>query len=329
MNEISIAGFHFRDTHPNVRIGTASDRYAGWLGQIYSPERYEGSITSRTHRVGKKSFREEVLPVRSVKEYFEHFSVLEIDYTFYRPLLDRDGNPTPNYHLLYRYRSHMNDTDSLLLKVPQLVTARKIRQGNAYVENGTYLSAEFFTKQFYKPAVEILGSTLKGFLFEQEYQRAKERQQNEALAEDLNRFFSLIPDDDRYHVELRTEQYLNARTFEVFEKHGVGQVLSHWTWLPSLKKQFARSGERFLNSGKEAVIRLMTPRGTRYEDAYAQAFPFDKLVEGMMQASMVEETTQVMRKGFEQGKTVNVIINNRSGGNAPLIGHEIVSKYAD
>jgi uncharacterized protein YecE (DUF72 family) len=31
-----------------------------------------------------KTFIEEVLPVDSVQEYFEHFPVLEIDFTFYR-----------------------------------------------------------------------------------------------------------------------------------------------------------------------------------------------------------------------------------------------------
>lgn len=28
----------FRDLHPNILIGTASDRYAGWIGQICSPD---------------------------------------------------------------------------------------------------------------------------------------------------------------------------------------------------------------------------------------------------------------------------------------------------
>jgi hypothetical protein len=31
--------FQFRHLHPLVRMGTASDRYAGWVGQIYSAER--------------------------------------------------------------------------------------------------------------------------------------------------------------------------------------------------------------------------------------------------------------------------------------------------
>jgi hypothetical protein len=59
----------------------ASDRYAGWIGQIYSMGRYEKAITRRNRMVGDRTFTEEILPVESVAEYFEHFPLLEIDYT--------------------------------------------------------------------------------------------------------------------------------------------------------------------------------------------------------------------------------------------------------
>jgi uncharacterized protein YecE (DUF72 family) len=110
-------------------IGTASDRYAGWIGQIYSEGRYEKGISSRSHKVGNKTFNEETLPVESVAEYFEHFPLLEIDYTFYRPLLEANENPTQNFHVLKKYRQHMKDGDLVLLKVPQIVIARKLRKG--------------------------------------------------------------------------------------------------------------------------------------------------------------------------------------------------------
>jgi hypothetical protein len=51
----------------------------------------------------------------------------------------------------------------------------------------------------------------------------------------------------------------------------------------------------------------------KYEDAYAQALPFNKLAEGMMQNKMVEETTELMWKGIKQEIKINVIINNRAG----------------
>ena len=77
--------------------------------------------------------------------------------------------------------------------------------------------------------------------------------------------------DSRYHIELRTETYLSDPVFEVLEKHGVGQVLSHWTWLPPLRKQFAKASRRIFNSGRNCIARLMTPIGMRYEEAYAKA----------------------------------------------------------
>lgn len=325
----SLDKFQFRDLHPSVFIGTASDRYAGWIGQIYSKERYADRITRRTNTVGGKSFVEEVLPVDSVEEYFEHFSVLEIDYTFYQTLLERERRPTQSYHVLGKYRQYLREGDHLILKVPQLISAQKIRRGGKYVENEAYLSAEIFNTQFYEPAVELLGSVLAGFIFEQEYQRKQDRTPAKELAEALDAFFEAIPRDRRYHIELRTESYLSAPVFEVLGKHGVGQVLSHWTWLPRLLRQFAKSGGRFFNSDGQCIVRLMTPIGLRYEEAYAKAHPFDKMVEGMLQPQMVEETATLMRTGVEQGVRMNIIINNRAGGNAPMIAQKISENFLE
>ena len=128
MTGLKEKGFLFRGLPPNILIGTASDRYAGWLGQIYTPGRYEKGITRRSHKVGDKTFTEETLPVESVAEYFEHFPILEIDYTFYRPLLESKGSPSSNYHVLKSYRQQMKKGDLVLLKAPQIVIARKLRR---------------------------------------------------------------------------------------------------------------------------------------------------------------------------------------------------------
>jgi hypothetical protein len=77
-----IRRYRFQDLYPNISIGMAIDRYAGWIGQVYSEGRYTKEIRHRTHKIGEKSFTEKVLPVESIKDYFEHFPILEIDYTF-------------------------------------------------------------------------------------------------------------------------------------------------------------------------------------------------------------------------------------------------------
>jgi hypothetical protein len=140
------------------------------------------------------------------------------------------------------------------------------------------------------------------------------------------KFFSLIHEDPRYHLELRTDLYLRDQVFEVMQKHGVGQILSQWTWLPPLRKQLAKADGRFFSAGNECVIRLLTPLGMRYEDSYVRAYPFDKLVEGMLEPGMVLETVEILKTAVEKGIMVNLIINNRAGGNAPLIAQEIAEK---
>ena len=326
-NDLDLENYRFRGLHPDVFVGTASDRYAGWIGQIYSEDLYHGRIISRTNKVGEKSFREMVLPVDSLKEYFDHFPVLEIDYTFYQPLLDRHGTPAQSYHVLRSYREHLTGDDSLILKVPQVVFAQKIRRGSHYVPNDNYLNSQVFTHRFYLPATDLLGSRLRGFVFEQEYQRKDERTPAPKLARALAGFFEAIPGDQRYHIEFRTESYLNKAVFAILEQFGIGQVLSHWTWLPTLSTQFAKSGHRFFNSGKQGIVRLMTPLGTRYEEAYARAFPFNGLVEGMLQPRMIDETAELMKEGIRQNVRMNILINNRAGGNAPRIAQLIADRF--
>ncbi|ABK19538.1 DUF72 domain-containing protein [Syntrophobacter fumaroxidans] len=328
-NDFDPARYDFRGLHPDLCIGTASDRYAGWIGQIYSAEKYRGRISRRVNKVGAGSFREEVLPVDSVTEYFEHFRVLELDFTFYSMLLDDDGRPTRSFHVLSEYNACMKPQDRVFLKVPQAICAQKVRRAAGLVPNDDYLDAEKFRTQFLQPAQDLLGEKIKGFVFEQEYQRAAGKIPAPRLAENLDAFFSAVPPDNRYHFELRTEGYLVEPVFEVFEKHGVGQVLSHWTWLPTLEKQFARAGRRFFNTGAQSLIRLMTPLGKRYEDAYAMAHPFDKIVEGMLQPRMIDETARLAMTGIARGIHMNVIVNNRSGGNAPTIARQIAMSFLD
>jgi len=322
-----IAKLFFRDIHEKIFIGTASDRYAGWLGQIYTPELYAGKITRRTKRIGKEKLVEEILPVESVREYFEHFRILEIDFTFYSLLLDERGNPTRIFRTLVEYARYFNNKGFVILKVPQVIFARKLYRDGNFVDNDEYLDVETFVRRFYDPALKILGESLKGFIFEQEYQRKTDRVSSDKLAEELNGFFKEIPEDFRYHVEFRTAEYLSKPLFEVLKKYGVGQVFSHWTWLPRLRLQFRTSGGKFFNSGKTCMVRLMTPRGIRYEDAYIKAYPFNKLVEDMIDQSMIDDTIEIMNRGINERIDVNVIINNRAGGNAPMIARMIAGKF--
>ena len=62
-----------------------------------------------------------------------------------------------------------------------------------------------------------------------------------------------------------------------------------------------------------------------YEDPYPKAFPFGKMVDGMLDPEMIEDTVKIVNEAIIDKIQVNLIINNRAGGNAPMI----VQKIAD
>jgi hypothetical protein len=194
----------------------------GGAGRFF--QRYEKGIKRRSHKGRDKTFKEEILPVESVTEYFEHFPLLEIDYTFYLLLLERDGKPSQNFNVLRNDRRHMKEEDLLLLRVSQVIIARRLRRGSGFAQNDTYLNTGIFAKPFYESAMGILCPRLNGIIFEQEYHPKNDRFPPAKLAQDLNEFCSIIPQNTRYPIGLRTEAYLADPGFKVLKKHGVGWV---------------------------------------------------------------------------------------------------------
>jgi len=63
-----------------------------------------------------------------------------------------------------------------------------------------------------------------------------------------------------------------------------------------------------------------------YEESYAKAFPFDKMIPGMLDMKMIEDTAKIVNEAIKDKVQVNLIINNRAGGNAPLIAQKIADR---
>ncbi|HMB93331.1 MAG TPA: DUF72 domain-containing protein [Rhodothermales bacterium] len=326
-----VAQYQFHEVHPHLRFGTASDRYAGWLGQIYPEERWAGEVTTRKKRLGKETFEERLLPIESVQDYFAHFGVLEIDFTFYRPLRTAEGEPEGNLFTLQKYADLAPEGAAFLLKVPQQFFARKLRRSSGgkvrYENNPDFLNADAYRIRFHEPAVEVLGERIAGFLFEQEYQRVAESPSPEENIAELDGFFSAIPNDVLPHLELRSEHLLVPPYFDWLADRGLGHVFSHWTWLPPIRKQWRLCGERFTAGNGEAVARLLNPLNMKYAEAFALAYPFTgpvtALAETQQARDMVLDVTALTYKAEEQGYLLNVIANNRAWGNSPALAQAI------
>lgn len=70
------------------------------------------------------------------------------------------------------------------------------------------------------------------------------------------------------------------------------------------------------------------PAGNEAYRKLCTAFPFDRLVDGMMQPEMIPETVSLMKRATDKGIHMSVIISNRAGGNAPLIDRELAARFA-
>ncbi|HYE94996.1 MAG TPA: DUF72 domain-containing protein [Rubricoccaceae bacterium] len=329
--------YDFRRLHPLLRFGTASDRYAGWLGKVYPPDVWADQVTSRKKRLGTGSFEERLLPVESVEDYFQHFSVLELDFTFYRALLEANGKSSTNLFTLQRYAELSPQNARFLLKAPQAFTARLVRQrgddGPRYEENPAYLDAQAFTDRFLAPALDTLGPKLAGVLFEQEYARVREAPPLEAFLVELDQFFRDVPDEVPVHLEIRSPHLLLPPYFEWLESRGLGFAFSYWRWLPPLRDQWRLAGERFSSAFNEAVVRLLSPSTMTYDDALLLAGTFDAphpaLAETPEARAMVNDATALAYQAVAHGVTLNVIASNRAWGCAPDLAQTVAHRFLD
>lgn len=321
---MSLPGFTFRDLAKGVHFATASDRYAGWVGQIYSPEK-KYKITKTIKTIRGRKFAEEKVPVRAAEEYFQHYSALELDFTFYTYLLRSDGTPARGLPVLQEYARWIPRDGLVLLKVPEAICAprrRRIVDGRwTFGTNPDYLNPERFTNLFYHPALEVLAERIAGFIFEKPYQRKAECPSAPQNIADLAAFFAAIPHDKRYHIEERTDRLKTGDYFAFLREAGIGNVFSHWTWLPDLQAQWRQAGGF---TGELSITRLLTPLRMKYEETYERYFPFDGLRDEFPR--LYRDAAMIIREGQNADRPTVTVANNRAGGNANEINRRITAE---
>lgn len=321
----AIQVFDFRNLSSALYFGTASDRFAGWVGQIYHAP---WAITERKKTVEGMRLIERVLPIASVTEYFQHFKILELDFTFYRPLLEGDGSPSPNLKVLEQYAFHAPQEALFLVKAPQKFIAQRYKTKEGWQINPFYLDLEAYMADFHTPLKSVLGDKVKGILFQQAYQTVKDSPSLPQLLAQFHHFFGQIPRDYPISIELRSPHFLQPTYFRLLQDLGIGFCFSHWTWLPSLKEQWIRSGGSYYSPFN--VLRLLCPREMPYADALSHAYPFNQAVPALSETpqarQMIDEAAALAFKAMEQSAELALIMNNRAWGNSPLLAQALSEK---
>lgn len=258
-----------------VKFGTSTWTYEGWQGHVYLKP------------YAKTTFSRECLG-----EYCQYayngrplFRTVSNDATFYRP-------PTANQ--LRHYLKQIPEDFEMCFKVWEEITipvyANHPRYGlEAGKANPHFLNAKLFTDRVLTPYREAKFEAHTGPLI---FEFQRHGLSVEEFCSKLDTFFSQLPKNFRYAVEIRNAGLLGPAYREVLENHGVAHVYNHWSYMPSLADQHKRMEETF--TAPFTVLRLLTPLKMSYEAAKKRAEPYTKIVGEL--PDMRRETVELVQK---------------------------------
>lgn len=283
-----------------IYLGTSSWKYPGWVGQLYSAERYE-----YRGKVAKSRFEKNCLD-----EYAEVFSSVCVDASFYR---------FPGEKYLQGLADQVPDGFRFSHKVTDTITIKHFpkhpRHGEfAGKDNPYYLDPNIFLQSFLKPLEPHREKTgIIMFEFSRFYKRDYEHGRD--FVNDLDDFLAKLPTNDwDFGVEIRNSGFLEEPYFETLAKHKVGHVYNQWQRMPSLAEQMALSDpDREI---APLASRLLLKCGRDYETAVESFEPYDRIQEEQPEvrnaaAELIKKLTQKPK-----GRRSYVYVNNRLEGNA-------------
>lgn len=276
-----------------VRIGTSSWKYDGWLGQIYTSERYE-----TRGRFSHKRFQAECLA-----EYAETFPVVCGDFSFYQ-------FPSPEYW--EKLFASAPAPLRFALKVPEEVTAEVFPNHPRYgaragTGNESYLNADTLQALFLEP-LEPYRARIAALIFEFGARSASLPE----FVSRLSKFLSSLPQAFRYSVEVRNRAYLAPPYFDCLRAHRVAHVFNAWTRMPDLSEQIAIPGSM---TAPFTVVRALLRQGRPYEAAVEKFSPYREVTDPNPEGR--EALRALMRRMKEERRTTYIFVNNRFEGNAP------------
>ncbi|MBI4892234.1 MAG: DUF72 domain-containing protein [Acidobacteria bacterium] len=288
-----------------IYLGTSSWKYPGWLGQIYTTERY-----NTRGRFSQKKFEEQCLA-----EYAETFPAVCGDFSFYQ---------FPSQSYWQRLFSVAPPQLQFAFKVPEEITVREWPKHPRYGrraggENESYLDADLFVSAFLRP-LERYASQVGVVIFEFGTMGKRHYAGASEFAGDLGRFLSRLPAGWRFAVEVRNKEYLDEPYFEALRNVNAAHVFSSWTRMPPLEEQVRLASAHTANF---TVARALLRHGRTYEDAVATFQPYERVQE--VNPGAREGLRELIEKSRPKKQTTFLFVNNRLEGNAPQTISAVVS----
>jgi uncharacterized protein YecE (DUF72 family) len=280
-------------------IGTSSWKYQGWLGQLYSPERYD-----YRGKVAKTRFERECL-----SEYAEIFKTVCVDAAYYDfprvEYLQRLADQVPD-----DFRFGYKVTDALTIKRFPNLERFGLKAGKLNVD---FLNADLFATAFLKPC-EAVREKVGVLMFEFSRFSPVDYEHGREFVADLDTFLGQLPKGWPYAIEMRNRQWLHEEYFTCLARHGVAHVFNSWDAMPSVAEQMALPGSR--TNPQLVAARFLLKPGRKYEEAVKAFQPYDRTHEVNDEARKAGAALILEGKGFEPRKKTFIYVNNRLEGNA-------------
>jgi uncharacterized protein YecE (DUF72 family) len=292
-----------KDYQKYVHFGTSSWAYEGWKNIVYFKE------------YTKTNFKKDCLAEYAADE---RFSTVGMDLFFYQP---------PTEDLLQHYAAQLPSGFKTCCKVWEELTIYRFPKQYRYREmkdkrNPHFLNSRIFINSIIKPHEKVFKDHTGPFIFE--FQYIKQNDKTVAVfAKELDKFFSALPVDFQYSVEIRNKNFLQPEYFDVLRKHNVAHVLNQWSYMPSISKQLKKNDAI---TADFFVSRILTPSGMSYQDTVKKFSPFDNLIAPL--DDVRNDILNLIEMAVKERKYAYFLINNRIEGCAPLTIEEL-HKMAD
>ena len=281
-----------------IRLGTSSWSFPGWTGLVYAP------------RNGKPA-TEQVLARHGLAAYARHplLRTVSLDRTFYAPLTTAE---------FAHYAAQVPEGFRFVVKAPAAVTdpvVRKPGSGEAARDNPTFLDAATAAAAFVQPALAGLGPKAGPLVFQFPPLGRRLLADVPRLAARLAAFVAVLPRGPVYAVEVRDPELVTTSFSEALADAGAVPCLAVHARMPPVEEQAEAFGLDPRRVAKPLVARWNLHAGKGYEEAKADYFPFDRLVEQDLPSRTA--LARLARAAAAADRDAFITINNKAEGSAP------------
>ena len=253
---------------------------------------------------------------RMLEEYaaFPLFRTVGIDSSFYAP---------PTDAVLTSYAERLPPGFPCVSKVWNQLTVHTFSQAQDRARAGQlnpdFLNPDLFVEAVYQPYQRDFADHAGPFVFEFQAIGRASGVTPEEFATRLDQFFSALPRDAGYAVEIRNEEFLTPMYFAVLREHGVAHVFSSWTRMPPIGDQLDLPGAL---SGPFIVARALLQQGRTYDEAVDAFAPYDRIQDPS--PALRHDLLRLIETAVHARIPAYLLVNNRAEGSAPLTIAEVL-----